>query len=244
MQIYGSMMESSQSLVSQLLSYEQRGAAPETSDEAQKAFEGTRREGPGTDHSPAFGFTFTRLPERSPRVIPILRPFLILFAMVSGRPSNERPHLGIPTNTRPTSDPMYWSPYSNDDDQPPAVPPKDPHLNPVFLSPVSTSFPPTAYARPRYTSFSVYEPQSASMAFPEPQPHRVSSRRSILGLKPPIRHRMSKSDFGSGASSESLWRQGSDRGSYAPTVFCPFFVSGTLVTLLRPAGTPSSRRSP
>lgn len=141
--------------------------------------------------------------------------------MVAARSSNERPHLGIPRNAQPPRDSMYRSPFPNgaDDDEPPVVPPKDPDQNPMFLSPVSTSFPPETYTRPRYTSFSVYEPQSASMAFPEPHPHRSSSQRAVPGSVPPIRHRASKSDVGFGASRESLWVSNSYRGSYAPTVF-------------------------
>lgn len=146
--------------------------------------------------------------------------------MVSAKSPNERPYVNISTNTRPQRNSMFWSTssYSNGaDDQPPAVPPKDPHFDPVFLSPVSTSFPPDTPTRPRYTSLSVYEPQSASMPFPEPRPHRLLSRRSVLGFAaPPPRHRGSKSDVGFGASSESLWRPSSNRESYAPTVFCSF----------------------
>ena len=159
--------------------------------------------------------------------------------MVAAGSSNERPHIGIPTNTRPPSDPMYWSPYSDGtDDQPPAVPPKDPRHNPIYLSPVSTSFPPNNYARPRYTSFSVYEPQSASMAFPEPRPHRATSQRAVMTTTPPIRHRMSKSDFGLGASRESLWVSNSNRGSYAPTVLVLLDYTG------HPCDSPSTSRNP
>lgn len=165
--------------------------------------------------------------------------------MVTAKSSKERRNVGIPTNTQPPGNPMHWSTYSNDaDDKPPAVPPKDPRHSPVLRSPVSTSFPPDTYTRPRYTSFSVYEPQSASMAFPEPQPHRLTTRRSILGFAPPIRHRMSKSDFGLGASRESLWRANSNRGSYATTVFFPLASIWYHCNSPRLAGTPSSGRSP
>lgn len=144
--------------------------------------------------------------------------------MVSARSSNERPRNGIATNTQPQRNSMYWSPYSTAaDDQPPMVPPKDPDPDPMYLSPVSTSFPPTNYTRPRYTSFSVYEPQSASMAFPEPHPHRSASQRSALGTVPQIRHKASSSDVGFGASRESLWRpNSSNRGSYVATVLYSF----------------------
>ena len=148
----------------------------------------------------------------------------ILLSMVASKSSNERPYVNIPTNTQPSRNPVYWPTYSDGpgDDQPPAVPPKDSHYNPSFLSPVSTSFPPSNSTRPRFTSFSIYEPQSASMAFPEPQPHRLSSRRSFLGTIPPIRHRSSRSDVGLSASSESLSRPNSNRGSYVATVFYSF----------------------
>jgi len=140
--------------------------------------------------------------------------------MVAAKSSNDRPYAAIPTNARSSRNQVYW-PNRADDDRPPAVPPKDPHLNQVFLSPVSTSFPPSIPARPRYTSFSVYEPQSASMTFPEPQPHRLSTRRSFFGISSPIRHRASKSDVGLGASTESLWKSNSSRESYAATVWYP-----------------------
>ena len=139
--------------------------------------------------------------------------------MVAAKSSNERPYVRIPTKMQPARDSTYWS-YSDeaDDGPPPVVPPKDPNYSQVFLSPVSTSFPPDTYKRPRYTSLSVYEPKSARMAFPEPQLYRSSSRLSVLGATPPVRHRMSKSDIGLGASSESLWSPNSSRGSYAATV--------------------------
>jgi len=166
--------------------------------------------------------------------------------MVAAKSSNERPHLRVPTNTQPSRNPVYWPTYSDGpgDDRPPAVPPKDPIYNPVFLSPVSTSFPPDTPVRPRFTSFSTYEPQSASMAFPEPQPHRLSSRRSFLGTIPPIRHRASRSDVGLGASSESLLRPNSDRGSYTATVFYSFCFTRAPPDSSDEAGTPSSGRSP
>lgn len=146
-------------------------------------------------------------------------------SMVTAKSSNERPYGTRPATTQPSRDQMYWPTCSNgahdDDHPPPAVPPKDLQYSPVFLSPVSTSFPPNIPPRPRYTSLSVYEPQSASMTFPEPQPHRLSTRRSIFGLTSPIRHRASKSDIGLSASTESLWRPNSNRGSYAATVWYP-----------------------
>ena len=165
--------------------------------------------------------------------------------MVSAKSSNERPYITIPTNAQPPRDPMCWPTCADGaDDQPPVVPPKDPHYSPVYLSPVSTSFPPNAHARPRYTSFtSVYEPQATSMAFPEPQPyHQLPSRPSILGLAPPIRHRGSRSDVGLAASTDSLWRPNSYRGSYPATVFSPFCFTWAPLTHFRLAGTPSSCR--
>jgi len=144
--------------------------------------------------------------------------------MVAARSSNERPRTAISTSAQPQRNSMHWSTYSNTtvDDEPPMVPPKDPDPDPMYLSPVSTSFPPATFTRPRYTSFSVYEPQSASMAFPEPHHHRSASQRSAVSTIPPIRHKPSMSDVGFGASRESLWRPSSNRGSYAPTVFHPF----------------------
>lgn len=140
--------------------------------------------------------------------------------MVAAKSSNERPYVSIPTSPRSSRNSMSWSTYLNraDDGRPPAVPPKDPQHNPVFLSPVSNSFPPNTPTRPRYTSFSVYEPQSANLAFPEPQPHRLSTRRSVLGLAPQIRRKSSRNDVGPSASTSSLWGPGSNRGSYVATV--------------------------
>jgi len=182
----------------------------------------------------------------SPGVVPEHSPssssssILLFLAMVAARSSNERPRTAITTNTQPQRNSMYWSPYQNaTDDEPPVVPPKDPDPNPMFLSPVSTSFPPAAHPRPRYTSFSVYEPQYASMTFPEPHPHRSASHRSVLGTIPPIRHKASRSDVGFGASSESLWRPNSNRGSYAATVCYSSCFLWTPDDPLRPAGTAS-----
>jgi len=146
----------------------------------------------------------------------------------AAKSSNERPYVNISTNAQPPNNPMCWPNHSNGvDDQPPAVPPKDPHYSPVYLSPVSTSFPPDTHTRPRYTSLSAYEPRSATMAFPEPRPYQLSSQRSILGLAPPIRHRGSRSDVGLGASTDSLWRPNSYGGSYATTVLSPFCFTST-----------------
>ena len=186
---------------------------------------------PQGERKPIVRFSGFRLEiHSSPRAwfFSTLRPpsqlLLFLLAMVAARPSNERPRTAISTNAQPQRNSMYWSPYSNvtADDEPPMVPPKVPDPDPMYLSPVSTSFPPATYTRPRYTSFSVYEPQSASMAFPEPHPHRSASQRSVLGTIPPIRHKASMSDVGFGASRESLWRPNSNRGSYAATVCYSF----------------------
>ena len=189
---------------------------------------------------------WTHLPGRCSRVLSVLHIHpsssspLLLLAMVAARSSNERPRTAIATNSQPQRNSMYWSPYPNAaDDRPPMVPPKDTGPDPMFLSPVSTSFPPDTYTRPRYTSFSVYEPQSASMAFPEPHPHRSASQRSALGTIPPIRHKASNSDVGFGASRESLWRPNSNRGSYVATVFDSFCSLGHPMT-----PPPTSRNRP
>ena len=173
---------------------------------------------------PAYRLICAHLPERRPSILFVLHPLLVPLAMVAARSSNERPYVSIPTNTRPLRNPVHWLPHPNgtDDDQPPEIPPKDPNYNPVFLSPVSTSTSPDTYTRPRYTSFSVYEPQSATMAFPEPQLHRLTSQRSLIGPALSIRHRASKSDVALGTISESLRGSISNRGSYAPTVFHSF----------------------
>ena len=147
--------------------------------------------------------------------------------MVSQNSSNERPQARVLNNTKPprNRNPMFWSIYSNtavDDDEPPAVPPKDFDHNPTYISPVSSSTSLDAYTRPRYTSFSAYESQSANMAFPEPQRHRLGSKRSILGFAQLVRHRGSKSETGLGASTASLWRPDSNQESNAVTVFTPF----------------------
>lgn len=141
--------------------------------------------------------------------------------MVTAKSSNERPYVNFP-NTQPTRNSAYWLPYPNraNDGPPPVVPPKDSHHNPALLRSESSSLPSKTPGRPRYTSFSVYEPQSASTTFPEPQPQRLSTRRSFFGLASPIRHRASKSDIGPGTSTDSLWRPNSGRESYATTVCC------------------------
>ena len=141
--------------------------------------------------------------------------------MVAAKSSNERPYANFPT-TQSVRHSRYRSPYSNgtNDVPPPAVPPKDSQYNPAPLSNASISFPPNTPARPRYTSFSVYEPQSPTPASLEPQPHRLSTRRSFFGISSPIRHRSSKSDLGPGASTDSLWRPNSGRESQATTVCC------------------------
>src|SRR5579872_769674 len=111
--------------------------------------------------------------------------------MVDPNSTNELPHLRVPSSSQPSRNrnPMYWSIYSNgtNNDQPPAVPPKDPDYNPEYSNRLSAS--PSTYTRPRYTSFSTYEPQAASMAFPEPQRHRLTSQRSAFGLRSLVRHR-------------------------------------------------------
>lgn len=168
--------------------------------------------------------------------------------MVAPNSSNERPQARMPTNTQfpRNQNPMFWSIYSDrvDDDEPPTVPPKDHDYHPAFLSPVSTSPSPGSYTRPRYTSFSVYEPQSAIMAFPEPQPHRLTSQRSAFGLASLVRHRGSKSDTGLGASTPSLWRPESNESSYIPTVCTPLNLpQHHRNNSFRQAGTSSRRRS-
>lgn len=166
--------------------------------------------------------------------------------MVAPNSSNERPYLRMPTNSQPARNrnPMFWSIYSTgaDDDQlPPAVPPKDPDYSPPFPSAASTSSLPTTYVRPRYTSFSAYEPQSASMPFPEPQQPRLTTRRSVFGFGPSIRHRGSKSDTGLSASTTSLSRPESNRESYVATVFIPIDSLECSPDPFRPARTPSFR---
>lgn len=171
--------------------------------------------------------------------------------MVAPNSSKERPYLRTPSNAQPprNRNPMYWSIYSNgtDDDQAPAVPPKDTtSYTPVFPTPVSTSPSPAKYTRPRYTSFSVYEPQSASMSFPEPQPPRLAPRRSAIGLASLIRHRGSKSESDTrlSASSTSLSRLDSNRGSHVVTVRTYSDSLEYPLNSFRLAGTASSRRSP
>lgn len=170
--------------------------------------------------------------------------------MVVPNSSNERPYVRMPTNSQPprNQNPIYWSIYSNgaEDEEPPAVPPKDLNYNQAFPSSVSTPSSPSTYTRPRYTSFSVYEPQSASMAFPEPQRHRLTSQRSVFGIKSLVRHRGSKSDTGlaPAPSTTSLWRADSDPGSYPATVFTPFSFLQHRRNPFQLAGNPPFGRSP
>lgn len=112
---------------------------------------------------------------------------------------------------------MFWSVYSTDD-QPPAVPPKDPDYSTPFPNVASSSSSTPTYVRPRHISLSVYEPQSASVPFPEPQQHRLATRRSIFGFGPSIRHRGSKSESDTrlNASTTSL-RPEPNRESYVTT---------------------------
>lgn len=168
--------------------------------------------------------------------------------MVAPNSSNEQPHLRMSTNAQPQRgrNPMYWSIYSNgvEDDEPPAVPPKDLDYTTAFPSSTSTSPSPRTHTRPRYTSFSVYEPQSANLAFPEPQRHRLISQRSVFGIGRSVHHRGSKSDTGVNASTTSLWRPDSNQSSYPATVFTPFNPLQHHRDSFRPAGTCSFRRNP
>lgn len=167
--------------------------------------------------------------------------------MVTPNFSNERPHVRMPTNSQPprNQNPAFWSIYSNglEDDEPPAVPSKDLDDNPMFLNPTSSSPSLATYTRPRYSSFSVYEPQAASMAFPEPQRPRLASRRSNFDIGSVARHRASKSDTGSAASATSLWRPESDQESFVTTVFTPFDFPPRYRDTFRLAGTSSFRQS-
>jgi hypothetical protein len=168
--------------------------------------------------------------------------------MVAPNFSNDRPYARKPTNAQPTRtrNPLYWSIYSNgaNDDEPPSVPPKDRDYSTAFTSPESSSPSLATYTRPRHTSFSAYEPQSATRPIPEPQRPRLKSQRSGFSLASFVRHRASKSDTGVGASTTSLWRPESNRESYPVTVFTPFNSLQHHRDSFLSARTTSFRRSP
>jgi RHO1 GDP-GTP exchange protein 1/2 len=128
--------------------------------------------------------------------------------------ARPQPHVAIPQGSQRRGNPnsVPFSPYAFELTPPVEI------TNPWEDDPVTPRATESPH-RHRSRTTSAYQPDTASIPFPEPQIFRSSSHRSHLEPFRPLRHRSSKSDQGSSIGLHrdgSVSSLGSSGSSYSP----------------------------
>lgn len=141
------------------------------------------------------------------------------------------PHVSIPPGAAPPVIPSprsSWSSGSHLFQSP--EPPDSPniwadHHSTTTFSPLAPDISFDVPSRPPSRATSFYQPESATLAFPEPQLHRSSSNRSTLRPSVPSTHRSTKSELAVGSS---VFHGESRPPSFVSTASSPDVCSDTL----------------